>query len=111
MAIQKHEIVPHLWFEGNAEEAASFYFSIFGDSRITDVSHYSDAGPGKKGAIMAMGFELEGQSLTAINAGPWRYRQTRCSLSRMTALAPGRRWTETLDGSFPGMSCPVKRTV
>ncbi|MGK6314614.1 VOC family protein [Neorhizobium sp. DT-125] len=71
MAIQKHKIVPHLWFEGNAEEAVNFYVSVFDESRITDVTHYGDAGPGRKGSVMAMGFELEGQSFAAINAGPW----------------------------------------
>lgn len=71
MAIQKHKIVPHLWFEDNAEEAVNFYVSIFENSRITDVSRYGDAGPGPQGQVMAMGFELEGQSFAAINGGPW----------------------------------------
>jgi predicted 3-demethylubiquinone-9 3-methyltransferase (glyoxalase superfamily) len=71
MAIQKHKIVPHLWFEDNAEEAVNFYISVFKNSRITDVSRYGDVGPGPKGQVMAMGFELEGQSFAAINGGPW----------------------------------------
>ncbi|WP_105383677.1 VOC family protein [Neorhizobium alkalisoli] len=71
MAIQKHKIVPHLWFENNAEEAVNFYISVFKNSRITDVSRYGDVGPGPKGQVMAMGFELEGQSFAAINGGPW----------------------------------------
>jgi len=70
MAIEKHRIVPHLWFENNAEEAVNFYVSVFDDSKITDVSRYGDAGPGPKGQVMAMGFELEGQSFAAINGGP-----------------------------------------
>jgi len=71
MAIQKNKIVPHLWFEDNAEEAVNFYISVFENSRITDVSRYGDVGPGPKGQVMAMGFELEGQSFAAINGGPW----------------------------------------
>jgi predicted 3-demethylubiquinone-9 3-methyltransferase (glyoxalase superfamily) len=71
MAIEKHKIVPHLWFEDNAEEAVNFYVSVFENSRITGVSRYGDAGPGPKGQVMAMGFELEGQSFAAINGGPW----------------------------------------
>ncbi|WP_117193057.1 VOC family protein [Rhizobium terrae] len=71
MVIQKHRIVPHLWFENNAEEAVNFYVSVFEDSRITDVSRFGDAGPGPRGQVMAMGFELEGQRFAAINGGPW----------------------------------------
>ncbi|WP_105438708.1 VOC family protein [Neorhizobium sp. T25_13] len=70
MAIQKHKIVPHLWFDNNAEEAVNFYVSVFENSRITDVSRFGDAGPGLKGSVMAMGFELEGQNFAAINGGP-----------------------------------------
>ncbi|MCC2613351.1 VOC family protein [Neorhizobium petrolearium] len=71
MAIQKHKIVPHLWFEDNAEEAVNFYVSIFENSRVTDVSRYGEAGPRPKGSVLAMAFELEGQSFAAINGGPW----------------------------------------
>lgn len=71
MAIQKQRIVPHLWFDNNAEEAVNFYISVFENSKITDVSRYGDAGPGLKGSVMAMGFELEGQNFAAINGGPW----------------------------------------
>lgn len=68
MAIQK--ITPFLWFDHNAEEAANCYVSIFGNSRITHLSRYGDSGPGPKGSVMVVGFELEGQRFTAINGGP-----------------------------------------
>jgi predicted 3-demethylubiquinone-9 3-methyltransferase (glyoxalase superfamily) len=68
MAIQK--IVPFLWYDANAEDAANFYVSVFGNSRIKHLSRYGDAGPGPKGSVMVVGFELEGQSFTAINGGP-----------------------------------------
>jgi predicted 3-demethylubiquinone-9 3-methyltransferase (glyoxalase superfamily) len=68
MAIQS--ITPFLWFEAHAEEAAAFYVSIFGNARITHVSHYGDAGPGPKGSVMVVGFELEGHRFTALNGGP-----------------------------------------
>ena len=68
MAIQR--ITPFLWYDSNAEEAAKFYVSIFGNSRITHLSRYGDAGPGPKGSVMVVGFELEGQRFTAINGGP-----------------------------------------
>ena len=63
-------ITPFLWFNDNAEEAVNFYISIFKDSRVTDVTRYSDAGPGPKGQVMTMSFELDGQQFTALNGGP-----------------------------------------
>jgi predicted 3-demethylubiquinone-9 3-methyltransferase (glyoxalase superfamily) len=68
MAIVK--ITPFLWYESNAEDAARFYVSIFGNSRITHVSRYGDSGPGPKGSVMVVGFELEGRRFTALNGGP-----------------------------------------
>jgi len=68
MAIQR--ITPFLWYESNAEEAAKLYVSLFGNSRITHVSRYGDGGPGPKGSVMVVGFELEGQRFTALNGGP-----------------------------------------
>jgi predicted 3-demethylubiquinone-9 3-methyltransferase (glyoxalase superfamily) len=68
MAIQK--ITPFLWYDSNAEEAAKFYVAIFGNSRITHLSRYGDCGPGPKGSVMVVGFELEGQRFTALNGGP-----------------------------------------
>ncbi|HKD21876.1 MAG TPA: VOC family protein, partial [Rhizomicrobium sp.] len=59
-----------LWFDRNAEDAAKFYVSLFSNSRITQVSRYGDHGPGPKGSVMVVGFELEGQRFTAINGGP-----------------------------------------
>jgi predicted 3-demethylubiquinone-9 3-methyltransferase (glyoxalase superfamily) len=61
-------ITPFLWFTGQAEEAAEFYVATFKNSKITDVSHYGDAGPGPAGSVMTIDFELDGQSFMAINA-------------------------------------------
>ncbi|WP_348533594.1 VOC family protein [Hyphomicrobium sp. CS1GBMeth3] len=66
--IQK--ITPHLWFNGNAEEAVNFYVSLFDNSRIVSVSRYGKSGPGPEGAVLVIGFELAGQRFAAINAGP-----------------------------------------
>jgi predicted 3-demethylubiquinone-9 3-methyltransferase (glyoxalase superfamily) len=66
----KQRITPCLWFDGQAEEAASFYVSVFENSRITAVSRYGDAGPGPKGSVMTIGFELDGQAFTGLNGGP-----------------------------------------
>jgi predicted 3-demethylubiquinone-9 3-methyltransferase (glyoxalase superfamily) len=73
MAIRK--ITPFLWYDTQAEEAAKFYVSLFGNSRITHTARYGDAGPGPKGSVMVVGFELEGQRFTALNGGP-TYRLT-----------------------------------
>jgi len=64
------KITPFLWFDGNAEEAALFYTSIFKNSKILNVSRYGDAGPGPKGSVMVVSFQLEGQQFTALNGGP-----------------------------------------
>jgi predicted 3-demethylubiquinone-9 3-methyltransferase (glyoxalase superfamily) len=66
----KQRISSCLWFDGQAEEAANFYVSIFKNSKITAVSRYGDAGPGPKGGVMVVGFELDRQAFTALNGGP-----------------------------------------
>ena len=67
-------ITPCLWFDGQAEEAARFYTGIFKNSKISKVSHYGEAGReihgGKPGAVLAVAFELDGQSFSALNGGP-----------------------------------------
>jgi len=63
-------ITPFLWFESQAEEAAQFYVSIFPRSRITHTSRYGEAGPGPKGTVMTVSFELDGQEFVALNGGP-----------------------------------------
>lgn len=64
------KIVPFLWFDGKAEEAANFYVSIFKNSKIVSVTRYGAAGPGPKGSVMSVTFQLEGQPFYALNGGP-----------------------------------------
>lgn len=64
------KITPFLWFNNDAEEAAHFYASIFPNSKVLGTTRYGDAGPGPKGAVMTVTFELDGQSFTALNGGP-----------------------------------------
>jgi len=66
----KQKIKPCLWFDNNAEEAVNFYISIFKDSRIHQLSRYGEVGPGKKGTVMGINFQLEGQQFMALNGGP-----------------------------------------
>jgi len=61
---------PCLWFDTEGEEAATFYTSVFPNSRITEVSHYGDAGPRPAGSVMTVSFELDGQPYVALNGGP-----------------------------------------
>jgi len=74
MALVRQKIVPCLWFDTQAEEAAKFYTGIFKNSRIRSVSRFPDAGKevhGKDaGTVMTVEFEIEGQSFTALNGGP-----------------------------------------
>lgn len=64
------KITPFLWFDNNAEEAVTFYVSIFRNSKVGTITRYGEAGPGPKGTVMSMTFQLEGQELYAINGGP-----------------------------------------
>ena len=64
------KITPFLWFDSQAEEAATYYCSIFKNSRILHTTRYGDAGPGPKGTAMTVVFEVDGQELIALNGGP-----------------------------------------
>ena len=64
------KITTFLWFNNNAEEAANYYTSIFKNSKILEVSRYGDAGPGPKGSVMIVKFQLAGQEFVALNGGP-----------------------------------------
>lgn len=64
------KITPFLWFDGKAEEAVNFYVSVFKNSKTLSVSRYGDAGPGPKGTVMTVAFELDGQQFVALNGGP-----------------------------------------
>ena len=63
-------ITPNLWFDTQSEEAAEFYCSIFPNSKITNVTHYGEAGPRPAGMVLTVDFVLDGQEYTAINGGP-----------------------------------------
>jgi len=67
-------ITPFLWFDHQAEEAATFYASIFKNSRLTSVARHDGAAAKASGrpkrSVMTVAFELDGQELTALNGGP-----------------------------------------
>ena len=64
------KITPFLWFDTQAEEAAKFYASVFPNSKILKTARYGEAGPGPKGSVMTVEFELAGQRMIALNGGP-----------------------------------------
>jgi predicted 3-demethylubiquinone-9 3-methyltransferase (glyoxalase superfamily) len=59
-----------LWFDHEAEEAANFYISLIPNSRILDIARYGEAGPGKRGSVLMVTFELAGAQYLALNGGP-----------------------------------------
>lgn len=61
---------PCLWFDTQGEEAATFYTTVFKNSRILDITRYGAAGPGPEGTVMVVTFELDGQKFVALNGGP-----------------------------------------
>jgi predicted 3-demethylubiquinone-9 3-methyltransferase (glyoxalase superfamily) len=66
----EQKITPCLWFDFRAEEAVAHYLSIFPNSRVVSTTRYGEAGPGPKGTVMTILFEIDGQQLLALNGGP-----------------------------------------
>lgn len=68
------KITPCLWFDGQAEEAANYYTSIFRNSKILKIARFGEAGSGASGqppgTVMTVLFRLEGQEYLALNGGP-----------------------------------------
>src|SRR6266536_1587474 len=64
------KLTPCLWFDTEGEEAATFYTSVFPNSRIVNVARYGSAGPRPEGTVMTVDFELDGQEFVALNGGP-----------------------------------------
>lgn len=69
------KIIPHLWFDSQAEEAANFYTSIFKNSKLGSVMRYGEEGQEitqrPPGSVMTVEFEIEGQKFIALNGGPY----------------------------------------
>lgn len=64
-------ITPFLWFDANAEEAVDFYLGIFRNSRrLDEFRRIVDDPGGRKGTVLTISFELDGQRFTALNGGP-----------------------------------------
>ena len=68
--VKASKIKPFLWFDGQAEEAARFYTSIFKGSKLGKVARYPEGSPGPAGQVMTVAFTLQGQPFVALNGGP-----------------------------------------
>jgi predicted 3-demethylubiquinone-9 3-methyltransferase (glyoxalase superfamily) len=66
----EHRIIPNLWFDTEAEEAAEFYCSVFKNSRVVSIARYTESGPRETGMVMSVEFELDGDRFVGINGGP-----------------------------------------
>ena len=98
------KITPCLWFDGNAEEAANFYASIFANSKIVNICRYGEAGPGPEGSVMTVEFQLEGQDFIALNGGP-QFKFTEAisfSVNCETQEEVDKFWEKLSDGGEEG---------
>ena len=66
----KQKITPFLWFDGQAEAAATFYTRIFKNSKIDSIARYPEGSPRPAGTVMTVSFRLDGQKFVALNGGP-----------------------------------------
>jgi predicted 3-demethylubiquinone-9 3-methyltransferase (glyoxalase superfamily) len=68
------KIIPHLWFNDQAEEAVNFYVSIFKNANVGTISRYGKAGAQvanrPEGSVLTVDFTLEGNRFVALNGGP-----------------------------------------
>lgn len=98
------KITPCLWFDFNAEEAVAHYQRIFPNSRVLETSHYNDAVTDLKGKVLTIRFEVEGQELLALNAGPQFPFTEAISLSVDCAdqAEVDRLWAQLSDGGSEG---------
>ena len=65
-----NKITPFLWFDNQAEEAMNFYISIFKNSKVLNISRYGKGAPYPEGTAFVVTFQLDGQEVMALNAGP-----------------------------------------
>jgi len=101
------KITPFLWFDSNAEEAVRFYVSTFPNSRVVNEARYGDAGPGPKGQIMTMTFELAGQRFIALNGGPhFRFNEAISLVVNVESQAElDEMWNKLLEGGGTPSQC------
>lgn len=101
-------IAPCLWFDDQAEEAATFYVSIFNHSKMGSLARYGEAGAQvsglPKGSIMTVSFEIEGQEFVALNGGPlFKFTEAISLMVKCTTQHEiDEMWTKLSEGGEPG---------
>ncbi|MBB3675538.1 VOC family protein [Modestobacter versicolor] len=66
----EQKIIPNLWFDSQAEEAAHYYIDVLGSGRVIGLTHYPEGAPGPAGTVMSVDFEAGGMRFVGINGGP-----------------------------------------
>lgn len=96
-----------LWFDGRAEEAMNFYLELFPDSRVVDLMHWGETGPGTPGSLLMARLEIEGMSLQLLNGGPQFQLSPAVSISVECAdqAEIDRLWGRLLDAGASPMQC------
>lgn len=97
------KITPFLWFDGNAEEAASFYISVFKNAKILRTARYREGSPGQAGMVMTVNFTIDGQEFVALNGGP-EYKFTPAisfAVHCETQAEVDEYWTKLCEGGQP----------
>ena len=104
-----HEVVPCIWYQGNAEEAMNFYVSLFPKSKITEIQRYAGGQgiPGEEeleGKVLTGVFELNGQKFMCLDGGP-QFKLEGGAISFLiefdTQEELDRVWDKLLDGGKP----------
>ena len=95
------KITTFLWFDKEAHEAATFYCSVFPDSKILTIARYPEGGPGPAGSVMTVEFQLSGQRFMALNGGPtFKFTEN----AKTTQLGQGIWWSVfTIAGLVTGI--------
>jgi predicted 3-demethylubiquinone-9 3-methyltransferase (glyoxalase superfamily) len=98
------DLTPFLWFDTEAEEAATYYTSIFDDGKITHISHAGSAMPGAAGKVLEVDFELNGQRFIALNGGPqYKFNEAVSFMIHCdTQDEVDRYWSRLTDGGEEG---------
>ncbi|HYG78337.1 MAG TPA: VOC family protein [Planctomycetota bacterium] len=105
--MQTQKIAPCLWFDGNAEDAAKFYVSVFPNSRIVSIMRTPAGSPIPAGSVLVVYFELEGQSFIALNGGPqFKFNEAiSLSVSCETQQEVDVLWKKLTDGGGVESEC------
>lgn len=106
---KKQKIVTNLWFDKEAEEAAKFYCKVFKRSKINRVTRWGDVtmGDAKKGDVLTVEFQLEGQQFLALNGGP-QFQFTEAislAVSCDSQKEVDRLWKKLLEGGGQESQC------